>query len=201
MLLLVRTRNFGLFLLVVSTVLLLNGCIAGSPASTRQFTTEDLLLTEADVPANWHLARIAPLGPSIGFGDEEDDREAMFTQPNDEQQLVFASHIVLHFDTQQQAARWYAGEESVRFDNNRVSVERPWWIPQDLSYQSSFAEHFHVACMVGNMVDSHQVCSMLGQYEEYVVILHSRIEPNWIDVAGFNSLVGRVDEIMMERLG
>lgn len=181
-------------------VLLLNSCITGPPAPTRSFTTEDLLLTETDVPSHWHLARIAPMGSSIGLGDEEDDRRAMFTQPNDEKHLVFASHMVLHFDNNSRAARWYKQKQPAWFNDNRVSIEEPWQRLPELSYQSAFAQQYHVACKISNMTGRKQVCSMIAQYEEYVVIFHSTIESYSVSVAGFNELVRRIDEIMATHL-
>jgi hypothetical protein len=186
-------------LFIIFLVFFLNNCNVGPPAPERSFKPEDLLLTEADVPRNWHLARIAPLGPSAGYGDE-DDREAKFTRPGDDNRLVFAFHDVLQFDSISEAVRWYRREQPAWFNDNRVSVDEPWMAPPELSYHSSLANQFYAACTINNIAGRKKICSIMAQYEEFVIIFHSGIEPDWISVAGFNELVRRIDEIMVAHL-
>ena len=193
-------QKSGLMCIVILAIFILSACSPGEPAPNRPFTTEALLLTAEDVPSHWYLARIAPLGPSIGFGDEEDDREAMFTHPDDEAQLVFSSHMVLRFESSREAERWYKRNFPSWFNDNSIAVDEPWQTPPELSYRSSVADQFRVACTINNIAGPTQVCKMMAQYEEYVTIFRSTIEADTLTLPEFDGLVRRIDEIMIEHL-
>lgn len=188
-------------------ILMLGGCCyyLTAPYLTapveRDFNVTDLFLPLDLFPENWQeVGEIRPMGPnsSIAIGDPDD---AYISYKIRQAPTNMAYYYVYNEYNEGIAKRWFDRMLRTEFNNNRVSVEEPWHTPDELSYHSTYADQFHVACFVSHMVKRTFVCEVVAQYEEFGVDFHSVIEPDTLTLEEFNTIVCHIDAVFVARLG
>ena len=192
-------RRLGLWV-AVGLAMLLNACGGSSvPASVpaRNFTAEELLLTQDLVPAEWKRSEVTPVSIArFGFGNEEVDRWVGFTTQMDPQERVFSNHFVLNFQSRDDAANWYEQKLPGEVNDNNLGLSEPWATHSELTYTSNAPDQYVLACAVNNVAGEVLVCRYFAQYEEFIVLFESVIEADTTTVSGFNDLVEEIDNIM-----
>lgn len=180
--------------------ILLISC-SGFRSSSREFSAEDLLLTQEMVPQNWIRTEVVPVSIArFGFGNEESDRRVAFVRQNDPQDRVFANHFVLVFRNENRAENWYKDKIRSHFNDNSIAITGAWSTHSDLTYEPIFPRQYRVACAINNVAGEQLVCKFMAQYEEFVVIFSSVIDSDTTTVSGFNELVEQIDKIMLDHL-
>ncbi len=158
----------------------------------------DLLLPIEALPEHWELAVTPrPMGPNIGFGDE-DDSYASFKLKDDK--FIISDHFLLHYPNARRAEAGYQKEYGSEFNDSSIAVNQPWETPPELSYTSPYAEQFRVACTINNVAGPKQVCKVMGQYGRYVSIYYSIIREDTMTLEEFNSVVQTIDENLAQAL-
>lgn len=159
---------------------------------------QELLLPVEYLPSGW-LTYGSPrsMGPQIGFGDE-DDSYITFSLEDDE--YTTARHFVLHYPSASAATDSYLKLFSSEFNDNSIAIEAPWETLPELSYTNPKAEQFHMACVTNLVTGPKQICKMMAQYENYIVIFSSHTGPNTMSLSEFNSVIRSIDEIMVKEL-
>lgn len=182
-------------------VLMLAGCLSmGSPAKERDFGAASLFLPLSAFPEGWkEVGEIRPMGPdsAIGVGDPDDAFLSYSTRQN---KLNVATYYVYWNATTGGAERWFERTLKAHFSNNRVSVAEPWSTPDELSYRSPYADRFHVACFISEIIDRRMVCDVIAQYEEFGVEFHSVVADDTLSVQEFNTVVCQIDALFVARL-
>jgi hypothetical protein len=178
----------------------LTGC-SGLGSSKRDFSAEDLLLTQEMVPENWMRTDVVPVSiAEFGFGNEELDRHVGFVRQNDMQDRVFANHFVFVFRNENRAENWYKDKIRSHFNDNSIAINGAWSDHPDLTYEPPSPEQYRIACAINNIAREQLVCKFMAQYEEFVVIFSTVIDSDTTSVAGFNELVEQIDGIMTDYL-
>lgn len=188
------------YVMIIGLSLLLVSCSSDDSVPTRGFANESLLLTEDLVPPGWSVGATAPVSVErFGFGNEDHDRWVSFVRPDDPERLVFSNHFVLQFHDPDKAADWYESSFLPWFSDSSIVDAGTWTTVADLSYQPA-ADQYIVACAINNNGVDRLGCRFMAQYEEFVVIFTSAIDPGTTTVSGFNDLVKEIDSIMMTHL-
>ena len=160
--------------------------------------TQDLLLPLEVLPASWEVSGSPrPMGSSIGFGDDDD---AYVSFKLKSEKYIISYHFTLHYSNEGQAENGYADLYRSQFNDNSIAVDTPWQAPPELSYTSSYADQFHMACTINNVAGSKQVCKVMGQYSKYVTIFHGIISPDTMSLGEFNDIAQFLDEMMAQKL-
>lgn len=192
-------RSSLVAILVTTFLLILSGC--SGLDSPRNFSAEDLLLSQDVVPSGWERTQVEPVSIArFGFGNEDLDRWVGFVDPNDPQNQVFANHFVFVFQDSNRATSWYEDKLPIWFNDNSVGVNKPWGSYPDLTYEPSAATQYKIACTEGNVAGQRLVCLFAARYEEFVILFSSVIDVHTTSIAGFNELVEHIDGIMTEHL-
>lgn len=198
-----KSSKFGCILLVFLFVglALVSRWYGNQPAPPRDFTSEDLLLTQEMVPAGWERTQVDHVSiAKDGFGNAELDRWVGFVWPDDPQNRVFSNHFVLRFRNEEKAASWYRSGFSPWFDENNQVVNRSTSDQRDPTESFQFADQYNITCEVTDASDGRKSCAFKGQYAEFVILFHSVIRPHTTTIAGFNDLVEQIDDIMAQHL-
>lgn len=74
----------------------------------------------------------------------------------------------------------------------------PWEIPDALTYHSSVANQYYVAC--GEYHGKYR-CTMIAQYEEYYMFLHVHMSPESMTFQDLECVLRAIDERMARCLG
>ena len=194
-----RVRRMLMSLLLWSSIIGMLAATACQSSSEQDLATEDLLLPLEALPSSWEISGPPrPMGPSIGFGDE-DDTYISFKLKNDK--YIISDHFILHYPNVSQAEKSYGDLHRSWFNDNSIAVDAPWQTPAELSYTSSYANQFRMACTINNVAGPKQGCTVLGQYGEYVFIFHSIIRPDTMTLSEFNDVTQFLDEMMIEKIG
>lgn len=160
--------------------------------------TEDLLLPIEQLPSTWEVSGSPrSMGPHIGFGDE-DDAYVNFKLKGSKYNI--SSHFVLYYPSMPKAEAEFLAMSRSNFNDNSIAVDEPWETPIELSYVSSHADQFRVACTINNVAGQKRVCKMMGQYGQYVTIFHSVIRSDTMSLRQFNDVIQFLDKMMMEKL-
>lgn len=162
--------------------------------------TQELLLPLDPLPSTWEISGSPrPMGPStsIGFGDEDDSYINFKLKSS---KYIISSHYVLYYPSVRKAEAGYLKESRSGFNDNSIAIDKPWETPAELSYTSTYAEQFRVACTINNVAGPKQVCVIMGQYGQYVTIFHSMIRSDTMSLREFNDVVRFLDEMMVRKL-
>lgn len=160
--------------------------------------TQELLLPLSQLPSSWELSGVPrPMGAGIGFGDK-DDTYISFKLKGDK--YIISDHFVLHYPGVRQAEKGYLDLHRSHFNDNSIAVDAPWQTPTELSYTSSYANQFRMACTINNVAGPKQVCEVMGQYGQYVLIFYSIIRPDTMSLSEFNDVAQFLDEMMVMKL-
>lgn len=189
-------------LLTAFLLLALTSCyLAGPPAKERDFGATDMFLPLDLFPENWQeVGEIRPMGPdsALGFGDTDD----AFLGYNIKQAPTNMAYYYVYKNSAEGLAKsWFSKMLESRFSNRRVSISQPWQTPDAISYQSTFADQFHVACAEMELVNKVTVCRIIARYEEFCVDFHSVIRDNTLSLQEFNTIVCHIDAVFVARLG
>ena len=87
------------------------------------------------------------------------------------------------------------------FNSNGVAVDGPWRTPDNWPYQSPDADQFYMACVINTVVTTKQVCQAMWQYDEFVVVFSSIMDPDLMTLEQFKGVVKEIDQIMASYLG
>jgi hypothetical protein len=112
---------------------------------------------------------------------------------------IGAGHTVYRFSARWKAAAAYSEQLPVNFANSAAAVT-PWEAPEDLPYESAVADQFHFACH-RTTLGPNTVCQAMGQYEEYLVVFHTHIAPDYMTYADLGQILIAIDERMAFYLG
>lgn len=137
------------------------------------------------------------MGPQIGFGDE-DDSYVTFNIEGDEHTI--ARHFVLHYPSASEASSGYLKLFPSEFNDNSIAIEASWETPPELSFTSTKAEQFRTACVTNLVTGPKQICKMMAQYENYIVIFSSHTSQNSMSLSEFNGVIQVIDDIMVKAL-
>ncbi|MBE7528202.1 MAG: hypothetical protein HS099_00515 [Ardenticatenaceae bacterium] len=172
--------------------------VAYRSSPEHNLTTQDLLLPLEALPSTWEISGSPrPMGPGIGFGDE-DDTYISFKLKSDKYNIAY--QFMLHYPNIRQAEKGYLDLHRSHFNDNSIAVDVPWQTPAELSYTSSYADQFRIACTINNVAGPKQVCQVMGQYGQYVLIFHSVIRPDTMSLSEFNGVAQFLDEMMVKKL-
>lgn len=170
--------------LTVTAMLLLSAC---TQAPERSFTTMELLIGLSDMPKGWQVSD----GPDRAedYISREDASGIVFVAQTDSPRRT-ASHRVYRYDSSVQAKRVY---ERLVLPTEAGECP-PTWV-----YQSPVAEQSHFVCYdyEGRELP---VCTWSGRYEEYIVVFHSWLIPDWMSLNDVERVVRAIDERMAQYL-
>ncbi len=194
-----RLAKYLLFPLILTITCIF--CSRLSPpelAPERDFSVEDLLIDIQDFPAGWLVYQAAgptPSGDGAIFAPESVERS--FYAPQRDNVSLRATHRVFRYISSGYAASEYDEQLPRQFHYN-IAVVKDWETPNELQYESSIADQFHLACnqsTIGGM----QGCKFLGQYEEYLVTFftHTGEQMRYSDI---ERILQAIDEQMAHYL-
>ncbi|MCA9898952.1 MAG: hypothetical protein KC433_12245 [Anaerolineales bacterium] len=167
--------------------------------SKQDLATQDLLLPLEILPPSWELSGAPrPMGPSIGFGDEDDTYISFKLQS---EKYIISDHFVLFYSNENQANNGYEDLYRSEFNDNSIAIDTLWQTPPELSYTSSYAAQFYMACTINNVAGPKQICKVMGQYGKYVTIFYSIIQSDTMSLSEFNDVAQFLDEMMVQKLG
>ena len=166
--------------------------------STRQadIVPDSLLIDLAAMPPNWYVQSTSN-NPIKEYFNYESGADIWFNGDTN-QDLLVAAHYVYELRSENQAARIFERQLSVRFNSSSIAVDIPWHIPPELPYMSEVAEQFHFACYTSNINGLSEICEAMGQYDKYLVIFHTHVSPNYMTYADIESILETIDAHMAE---
>ena len=190
----VTQRTLGVVIVLGLLAWLMVGCsIAGVESDPAQtITAEDLIVPESILPEGWEYAsKPRPLGPStVGFGDENDLKIVFWSNDPDKPERL-ASLYILHLKDDKEAKYWYRREVGVYFGQDLF---------RDLPlFPSQFTSNLRVGC-IDSARPNHIQCVLLGQYDEFVVLLNAVIPEGYTTPEEFDAFARRIDRFIGERL-
>jgi hypothetical protein len=157
----------------------------------------DLLLPLEQLPASWEMGGTPrPMGPRIGFGNEDDSYVSFKPQSAD----TNAFNYVLYYRTLKAAEAAYDELLLSEFNSNSIAVDQPWKPLPELSQVSMEADQFRTACTINNIAGPQQVCKVIARYGQYIAIFHSVIGPDYMSHQQFENLLQALDETMVRGL-
>lgn len=154
----------------------------------RACPVEELLLSQADYPANTILndSRLSiadmPLESAGGSANYNNDATTQL--------------VARHFSVDN-AIKEYEKTEKIAFGSDEVVGS--WETPTILDLKNLSADRHKISC--GNIVSFGNRCYMVGQYEEYYVFFRADISAQGINHELFRDLVLKIDEEMSACLG
>ena len=161
---------------------LLTSCM---PKQTQnKCDVKDMLLDKMDFPKG--TLTDDPSSPVAEYPTESAGVTASFL--ND---LIY--QVVGRYSSVKSAERKFTENLTYYFKGD--DFEGPWETLVEISYESPFAQKYHVAC--GNLSQGYQ-CRMIGQYNEYYVFFFAYISENGITLESFQDLLMKIDEHMAQ---
>ncbi len=162
-------------------------CNAGPPPS-RGFTAHELLIDETTFPLGWYAESPFELaGPTVGKAEEYERVGRSFYDHGNR-----AIQKIYRYGSDKQATQQFHQRRGQIFKSDQFTSE--WITPEELTYQSSFADQFHLACATR----SKYICQALGQYEEYIIVFSIDMIPYTnITYADLERILQAIDERMI----
>jgi len=185
-----------LLIALVLTLLiwLIVGCttVPVESESANAVTAEDLIIPESILPDGWEYgAKPRPMGPSAGFGDA-DDREIPFQLSDDpDKPESLAYQYVLRLEDAKWAYEWYDRDVTSYFGYGLFG---------DTPFPSQYTSNLRVKCEDKGVRPKHIQCALLGQYNEFVIVLNAVIPEDRITPFEFEKFARRIDRFIGERL-
>ena len=190
----VTQRTLGVAIVLGLLAWLMVSCrIAGVESEPAQaITAEDLIIPESILPEGWEYAtKPRPLGPSAGFGDENDRKIAFRLSDDPDKPESLAGQYIFRLKDDKEAKYWYRWEVGVYFGQDLV---------RDLPlFPSQFTSNLRVGCK-DIARSNHIQCVLLGQYDEFVVLLNAVIPEGYTTPEEFDAFARRIDRFIGERL-
>ena len=107
--------------------------VACQTSTGAERPAQELLLPAEQLPPGWETyGSPRPMGPQIGFGDDEDSY-VTFNLKNDE--YTIARHFVLHHPNTRAAHRNYLKLLLSEFNDNSIAIEGQWETPRLLLHR------------------------------------------------------------------
>lgn len=160
--------------------------------------TKELILPISQFPSSWEVSgNPKPMGSGIGFGDE-DDFYANYKLKNNKH--IISSQYVLYFSSLHQAKNEYSRLEGSEFNDNSIAISQAWERPREIEFSSNIADQYRVACAINNVAGEKQVCKVMIQYGQYIIIFTTIISPDIMTLEEFNSLIQFLDEFVIQKL-
>lgn len=161
----------------------------------REFSVDALLVDESSFPVDVEIERIESIVRyEIELAAIEVSPVDCLLYPSDcNPSYSYATHEVERYVSSDVARSRYLDALSSAFHHN----SGPYFVPEDLDYQSPVAEHFRVACSDSG---SWEVCHAVGKYQDYVSTFGARISPTFMTHSDFYDILVKIDERMAEYL-
>ncbi|NKQ35861.1 MAG: hypothetical protein HF973_09635 [Chloroflexi bacterium] len=171
-------------------LLLLVSCTATS--SQPEIDPAKLLIDLSDMPAGWYVIRQGEApdnyrqqrGARIGFN------------VNNPQVLYTAAHYVYQYKSGRQAAKEFKRLLPIEFNSNSIASYTPWQPPQELPYTSTVANQFYFACHKNSINGVSTICQAMGQYENYLIVFHTHLVPEYMTYTDIESILQTIDNRM-----
>ena len=173
--------KLNLCLTLLPFLILLTSCTTNS--AQNKCDIKDLLLEKKDFPQGTIIND--PFSPVDGYPAESADVSASFRNDG-----MF--QVVARYSSANRAEREFT-ETSEYFKED--SFGDSWKTPVEISYESSFAQNYHVAC--GNLSQGYQ-CRMIGQYNKDFVFFFAYISDDGINLEGFQDLLIKLDDRIIQ---
>ncbi len=163
------------YILYVSFLILVGqaGCKPSAPpASSRAFTTLDLLVGLSFLPNNWEVSTLPynEIPQHIGLRNNLGGSEVEFSSEKSS-----GTQIVAVFSSDLDAARAYQ-DHDYTYDTQGKQAEI-WSEFQGWEYKSPMADQYRVVCVTTkNLPDFEKICIIEAQYEEFLSIFIYRTE-------------------------
>jgi len=156
------------------------GRIGYVPYPTPAFPIENLLLDESAFPEGWRAVR--PFDPEHRVPTQQVARDFLTGKCHP---LVtgVGQEVYRFYGGASSAGEAYPQQIAIWFSPNWGD----WSIPAGLSYDSRVADQFRILCYIDEEFHCTR-CVALGQYEEYVVRLNVRLDPEHPECLTFTDL-------------
>ena len=182
------------FSMVLAVILLVVGCTSIPHADVKP---NDLLIDLSILPSKWYTVSSSSDPPDEYFGYES-GADIWFNGKTNED-LIVAAHYVYRFSSERRAANIYERQLPVWFNSRSVASATPWHAPEELSYQSVIADQYHFACHVSD-IGYTEICQAMGQYDNFLVIFHTHVTPEYMTYADIESILEAIDAHMATHL-
>lgn len=176
-------------ILIVSTTAVCCGVIFCHPPPAPPCDIESLLITESLFPTGWEEEMSPFHDAPARFGVERIGKEFLSSGPVAIQDIYRAAD----------ASTAAAGYEDFQSDFTVRDDQSDWIVPEGLSYNSSIADQFRVACAVRYPIPE-EVCQFIGQYGVYVVRFHTHMSPELMTYQDLERILLDIDRRMAECL-
>ncbi|MGB9873251.1 MAG: hypothetical protein ACPLYD_16540 [Anaerolineae bacterium] len=170
---------------------LLFSCAPKKPAPERAFTTMDLLISLSDMPAGWKIIR-GPGELKDYFSTKDSSWIAFVVSPTGSPGRDGAVHRVYRYRSANNAREVYE-------DLIRPGI--PGKTPVGWIYQSPVAASSYFACYDYEGREPYPVCEYAAHYEEYVVVFHSWLIPDYMSLQDIERVIKAIDIRMAQYLG
>ncbi len=178
----IHYKGRGLYLAIMAAVVnatLLSSCINAPPPPCP---LSDLLLDQSLFPSGTYAE---PLVSPIPEYPRNSFSQGFWYEPDD------VIYDVEYWYSQGSAEREYSQELLSAFDED--AYMGPWELPKELTYSSSIASNYHLAC--GPAHYKYQ-CRMIGTYNTYFVYLKVEISEHGLNYALTENLLRAIDNNM-----
>lgn len=174
-----------------ATSLLLFSCVPKKPAPERAFTTMDLLISPSDMPTGWKIIR--------GPGELKD-----YFSTRDSSWIAFAVSLIgppgpdgaVH-----RVYRYRSANSAREVYEGLIRPGIPGKTPVSWTYRSPVADSSHFACYDYEGREPYPVCEYAARYEEYVVVFHSWLIPDYMSLQDMERVIKVIDIRMALYLG
>jgi hypothetical protein len=173
-------------------LLVLMGC---NSTIQPDIALDSLLIDLSAMPPDWYIASTNNRAFEEDFNYER-TADISLTNPT----YLGGGHAVFQFRSERQAARIFERQLRREFNSSSVASETPWQIPPELPYTSEVADQFHFACHISNINGLSEICKMMGQYDNYLVILSIHMTPDYMTYADLEKVLEAVDKKMADAL-
>lgn len=188
------TKRIAFLLLLLFMLVGSSACLPQERPPKRNFTIQELLISESAFPPGWSVSTAGPRQPAkapLGHYESIERTELFF--------YVYgggAFEEIHRFASVQGAAREFRRKRDLDFAQREIDT--PWVIPPELPYQSPVADQFYLACATqGGM----PMCRAIGQYEEYLVKFNTHMSPDFMTYADLERVLKAIDDRMASHLG
>jgi len=164
---------------------------------TKRIDLGDLIVTRADFPQGWVVSGGGPIpGRENQRGSEE--TLAIHLRPEGLGEWG-ASQRIYRYRNAFQAIDAYFIENADFFGVRGVSS---WQVPADWSYRSPVANRYQFACaQVSDILGSTTVCVARAQYDEFISVFSTSIDPSYLTYADLERVLRAIDDRMARALG
>jgi hypothetical protein len=188
-----RIKGHLTYYLFIAAAVVVIGC---QSTEMPNVAPSDLLIELSTMPANWYVVSQDNEPPELfGFESGAD----IWFNGTTNRDLLVAAHRIYRLRSENRAAKVFEQQLSAEFNSRSVASVTPWQIPPELPYVSSVADQFYFACHMTNINGLSQVCEAMGQYEEYLVIFHTHVAPDFMTYADIEVILKAIDERMANR--